>query len=49
MGERKVAETDHLGDDGDSGAEGVEVERRGWQSVVYDVALGQDAPEEREC
>ncbi len=32
--------TDHLWDDGDGGAEGVEVERGGWESVVYDVAFG---------
>lgn len=49
MGDRRVGETDHLGDDGDGGAEGIEVERGGRESVVDDVALGQDAPEEREC
>lgn len=39
-----MGETDHLGDDGDGRAEGVEVERGGWESVVYDVSLGEDAP-----
>ena len=40
-------ETDHLGDDGDAGAEGVEVDPSRGQPVVVDVALCQDAAEER--
>ena len=41
-------ETDHLGDDGDVGAEGVEVDPSCGQPVVMDVALCQDAAEERQ-
>lgn len=35
-------------DDGDFGAQGVEVERRGGNAVVVDCALSEDAAEERE-
>ena len=41
-------QTDHLGDDGDVGAEGVEVERVGGEAVVVDLALGGNAPQEGE-
>lgn len=56
MGEREEeggrgrgGETDHLGDDGDVGAQGVEVERVRREAVVQDGAFGEDASEEREC